>query len=332
MASSQQPRIIAVLGATGNQGRGVVRALLVKTSPAFHVRAVTRNVDSPGAKALLADFGQTDRLSLVKGDMYDSESLREAFGGAYGVFAVTQNRIPGQMIDTEDEMRHELKAGRSIVDTAEACGIQHFVISSLPNLTKASNGRFTKVYHFDYKHEIEQLARRHLPAVTALLPGLFYSNMKWPQYCKREDDGSVRFCAPVPGDTLADWVDPAYDIGVFASEVFAAGPEKTGSKTYPVVSPKFRFSNFADIFTEQTSVPSSFKSTTIEEWGNTVAATVGEGYREDIQQMMQWIAKAPKEKVCYGTVDEEDDTSWEDLGVRASTFEEWLARSNWQGP
>lgn len=31
------------------------------------------------------------------------------------------------------------------------------------------------------------------------------------------EDGTVRFCAPVSGDTLADWVDPAYDIGVFAA-------------------------------------------------------------------------------------------------------------------
>jgi hypothetical protein len=44
-------------------------------------------------------------------------------------------------------------------------------MSSLPNLTTASGGRFTKVYHFDYKHQIEQWARQRLPAVTALLPG-----------------------------------------------------------------------------------------------------------------------------------------------------------------
>ncbi|RSL90032.1 hypothetical protein CEP51_000896 [Fusarium floridanum] len=316
MQSAQQARTIVVLGATGNQGRGVVRALLQKTSPAFNIRAVTRDIEGSSAKRLVSEFGSTDRLLLVKGDVYDAQSLHSAFKDAYGVFAVTQNRIAGGTVDTEEDMKHELEAGRNIVDAAEACNIQHFVMSSLPNLNKASGGRFTKVYHFDYKHQIEQWARQSLPAVTALLP----------------EDGTVRFCAPVPGDTLADWVDPAYDIGVFAAEVFAAGPEKTASKTYPVVSPKLRFSDFSDLYTKTTSSPSSFKSTTIDQWGDTVAATVGEGYREDIKQMMQWIAEAPEEKICYGTMDPKEDTSWQDLGVRASTFEEWLARTNWKGP
>ncbi|KAH7254464.1 hypothetical protein B0J15DRAFT_512727 [Fusarium solani] len=316
MASTQQARTIVVLGATGNQGRGVVRALLQKTSPAFHVRAVTRDIEGSSAKRLVSEFGSTDRLRLVKGDVYDGPSLHSAFKDAYGVFAVTQNRIAGGTVDTEDDMKHELQAGRNIVDAAEACKIQHFVMSSLPNLTTASGGRFTKVYHFDYKHQIEQWARQRLPAVTALLP----------------EDGTVRFCAPVPGNTLADWVDPAYDIGVFVAEVFAVGPEKTKTKTYPVVGPKVRFSDFSDIFTKSTSTPSSFKSSTIDQWGDTVAATVGEGYREDIRQMMQWIAEAPEERICYGTMDKDEDTSWQDLGVKASTFEEWLARTNWKGP
>ncbi|KAH7160664.1 hypothetical protein EDB81DRAFT_943488 [Dactylonectria macrodidyma] len=332
MSSNQQARIIVVLGATGNQGRGVVRALLHKTSPSFHVRAITRDVGSPAAQSLVADFQSGGRLSLSKASIYDVESLRLAFQNAYGVFAVTHNRLSGQTIDTEDQLRHELAAGSNIVDAADHCKVQHFVMSSLPNLTLSSDGVFTKVYHFDYKHEIEQLARKRLPTVTSLLPGLFYTNMLWSQYCRREGDGSIRFCAPVPGDTLADWVDPGYDIGVFASAVFSAGPQKTGSKAYPVVSPKIRFSEFPEIFSKVTSQPSRFEMTTIEEWGATVAATVGKGYEEDIRQMMQWIAVALSDKICYGTMDYKNDTSWEDLGVRASTFEEWLARSKWQGP
>lgn len=43
------------------------------------------------------------------------------------------------------------------------------------------------------------------------------------------EDGTVRFCAPVPGNTLADWVDPAYDIGVFA-----AGKHSSLSDVIPI--------------------------------------------------------------------------------------------------
>ncbi|KAH6897466.1 hypothetical protein B0T10DRAFT_584198 [Thelonectria olida] len=324
MTSAQPARTIVVLGATGNQGRGVVRALLEKSSPSFDVRAITRDIESPAAQRLRDDFqsGGGGRLTLAKGNIYDVDSLRQAFKSAYGVFSVTHNRLPGKTIDTEDQLRHELDAGRNIVEAAEYCKVQHFVMSSLPNLTTASGGVFPKVFHFDYKHEIEQLARKRL----------FYTNMLWSQYCRREEDGTVRFCAPVAGDTLADWVDPGHDIGVFASEAFTAGPGKTGSKTYPVVGPKIPFSEFAKVFSKVTSKPSRFESTTIDEWGSVVAATVGKGYEEDIRQMMQWIAVAPNDKICYGTMSPEDDTSWEDLGVRASTFEEWLARSKWEGP
>jgi hypothetical protein len=70
----------------------------------------------------------------------------------------------------------------------------------------------------------------------------------------------------------------------------------------------------------------------LDEWGATVARTVGKGYEEYIRQMMEWIAVAPDEKICYGTMEPEEDTSWEDLGVRASSFEEWLERSHWDGP
>lgn len=50
--------------------------------------------------------------------------------------------------------------------------MQHFVMSSLPNLTEASKGQFSKVFHFENKSKIEDWARRELPAVTSLHPGM----------------------------------------------------------------------------------------------------------------------------------------------------------------
>lgn len=65
------------------------------------------------------------------------------------------------------------------------CGVSHMVLSSLPNISKASNGRFQKVFHFDHKSMVEEYARKELKAVTVLWPGLFYSNVQWPQYCRK---------------------------------------------------------------------------------------------------------------------------------------------------
>ncbi|KAB8218750.1 hypothetical protein BDV33DRAFT_120416 [Aspergillus novoparasiticus] len=333
MATDQEEiKYITVLGATGNQGGGVVRALLAKTEPSFHVRAITRDVSSTAAQSLQEKYKDNGRLELVAADVYNKQSLIEAFKNVYGVFAVTNNRIPGKKIEKEQDMDHELEAGRNIIDAAKACNVQHLVLSSLPNITNASKGRFTKVFHFDNKHKIEQWARDELPAVTALHPGLFYTNMQWPQYCQRQDDGTVRFCAPIDGDKLADWVDPSYDIGVYAAEIFSLGPEKTASKTYPVVGPKLSFADFARVFREITSQEATFDPITLDQWGATVAATVGKGYEEDIKQMMEWIAVAPDDKICYGTMNQTDDTSYEDLGVKASTLADWMRRTAWQGP
>ncbi|OJZ91489.1 hypothetical protein ASPFODRAFT_121440 [Aspergillus luchuensis CBS 106.47] len=335
--STTTPRTIAVLGATGNQGSGVVRALLQKSPhhPAsFTVRAVTRDPGSSQAERLRAVYPEEEvsgRLQLVPGDVYDVTSLERAFDGVWGVFAVTNNRLPGQMIETEEDLEHELVAGRNIVAAAKVSGVRHFVISSLPNLADASKGQFQKVFHFDHKFQIEQLAKSELTAVTALRP----------------ENGIVRFCPPVPGNKTADWTDPSYDIGIYAAgtldpipqstlvisyEVFSLGPEKTASKVYPVVSSKMRFADLPAIFSTVRYQPAIFDPISLDDWGATVARTVGKGYEEDIRQMMEWIAVAPDEKICYGTMTPQEDCSGADLGVRASTFEEWLRRSGWQGP
>jgi autotransporter-associated beta strand protein len=45
-------KIIAVTGATGSQGGGLVRAILADPNGGFAVRALTRNVNSEKARAL----------------------------------------------------------------------------------------------------------------------------------------------------------------------------------------------------------------------------------------------------------------------------------------
>ena len=168
---SEHP-VIVVLGATGNQGRGVVRSLLHEpSSTTWHVRAVTRNAESPAAQELLNAFQTPDkRLSLQAGNMYDEASLEDAFMGAYGVFAVT-SECSDQLIADEEGMKHELQAGRNIVAAAKSCSVKHFVFSSLPNMKEVTSGRFEKIFHMDHKAIIQRWAREGLSAVTCLIPG-----------------------------------------------------------------------------------------------------------------------------------------------------------------
>src|SRR5258706_6290027 len=75
MASSR--KLIAVVGATGQQGGGVVRAL--KARGEFKVPALTRN---PAKNPGLAD-------EVVEADLDRPETLKAPFEGAHGVFLAT---------------------------------------------------------------------------------------------------------------------------------------------------------------------------------------------------------------------------------------------------
>jgi uncharacterized protein YbjT (DUF2867 family) len=120
MSSAREDvKVIAVLGATGNQGGGVVQALIKSSASCWHVRAITRDTCSAGALKLKAKFENTDRLEIVAANVYKKESLLKAFNKAFGVFAVTNNRLPGNKIEKEEDMDHELEAGRNIVDAAK---------------------------------------------------------------------------------------------------------------------------------------------------------------------------------------------------------------------
>ncbi|BGP33253.1 hypothetical protein JCM10296v2_005047 [Rhodotorula toruloides] len=111
--------MIAVVGATGHQGSGVVAALLSSTS-------------------------FSGRLEVVKADSSDKGSLERALEGAYGLFAaraIAQN---------------EVEQGKTLIDVAKAEGIEHFVYSSLPSIAMVSGGKYTHVAAFENKAEVEQ--------------------------------------------------------------------------------------------------------------------------------------------------------------------------------
>src|SRR5213594_4826854 len=74
---SNNKKLIAVIGATGQQGGGVLRALQARGQ--FKVRALTRN---PDKHRELAE-------EVVEADLDQPETLNAAFEGAHGVFLVT---------------------------------------------------------------------------------------------------------------------------------------------------------------------------------------------------------------------------------------------------
>lgn len=147
--------VIVVLGATGQQGGAVARALIADGR--WHVRAVSRDPASSAARELTS-LG----IEVVPGDLDRIESLRPAFAGAYGVYSVQGTRRGHEV---------EVGQGSAVVDAAAACGIEHFVYASVGGAERSSG-----VPHFESKWAIEQhLARSGLPA-TIVRPTFFMEN------------------------------------------------------------------------------------------------------------------------------------------------------------
>lgn len=129
--------IIAVVGATGRQGGGVVRAL--QRQGRFRVRALTRD---PAKHPHLAD-------EVVRADLGDPQSLREAFAGAHGAFVVSTFHLG-------DDAPDEFAQGRAAVEAAREAGVRHFIWSTLPDVEAISGGRF-EVPHFTDKAKVDAL-------------------------------------------------------------------------------------------------------------------------------------------------------------------------------
>src|SRR3989442_10043039 len=116
---SNNKKLIAVIGATGQQGGGVVRALQASGGQ-FKVCALSRN---PGKHRELA-------VEVVEGDLDRTETLTAAFEGAHGVFLVTNSWEQGA---------DERKQATAAVRAAKDVGVEHLIWSTLPDQTSSED-------------------------------------------------------------------------------------------------------------------------------------------------------------------------------------------------
>jgi uncharacterized protein YbjT (DUF2867 family) len=214
-------KIIAVVGATGAQGGGLVRAILADRNGEFRVRALTRNPDSDKARALAAAGAE-----LVRADLDDQASLERAFAGAHGVFALTNF---WEHFSPEKELAQAGNQARA----AKAAGVHHVIWSTLEDTRRwvplgddrlpTLQGRY-KVPHFDAKGEADQIFRVLGVPTTFLLTAFYWDNLIYfgagPQ---KGADGRLAISFP-----LGDKKLPAIaveDIGKAAYAIFKRGDE-----------------------------------------------------------------------------------------------------------
>jgi uncharacterized protein YbjT (DUF2867 family) len=215
-------KVIAVIGSTGSQGGGVVRAILSDPNGGFAARAVTRDPNKDKAKALAGSGAE-----VVQANLDDVESLKKAFAGAYGVFGVTNF---WEHFSAEKEKTQ----AKNIADAAKAAGVKHVIWSTLEDtrkLMKPDDKRMPmlqekyRVPHFDAKAEANAYFSG-LPA-TLLVTTFYWDNLyMFGLAPKKDDTGAYSWTFPM-GDAKLGGI-AAEDIGKCAYGIFKAGPQYIG--------------------------------------------------------------------------------------------------------
>src|SRR5881392_1900064 len=172
---SNDKKLIAVIGATGHQGGGVVRALQARGQ--IKVRALTRN---PDKHRELAE-------EVVEADVDKPETLKAAFEGAHGVFLVT-NFYGGA---------DELKQATAAIQAAKDAGVKHFIWSTLPDVEAISGGKL-HLPHFTGKAKIDRLVRdAGFEHHTFVIAPMYYQNFVGMMAPQKQADGTTGWALPI---------------------------------------------------------------------------------------------------------------------------------------
>ncbi len=311
-------KTIAVLGATGAQGGGMVRAILADPSGEFGVRALARNPQSAQAQALVAAGAE-----VVQADLDDEESLRKAFDGVYGAFVVTN--YFAQRSEAEVAARSaadmELEQAGNAARAARDAGVEHVIWSTLADtrphfgdtdrVPTLDDGRY-KVPHFDAKSEADELFRQSGVPTTFLQTTLFYENLTSDLGPVRDEDNGLVLTLPMddaPLNAIA-----VGDIGRTALGIFRRTDDFTG-RTIAIGGDKLTGGQIVQIMSDLLGEPVAYKPHGWDEF-----RSFGFPGAVEFGNMFQYYAENHEE-----FSNERDLDLVRELNPELQTFRQWFA-------
>src|SRR5260370_19604617 len=227
---SNNKKLIAVIGATGQQGGGVVRAL--QTSGQFKVRALTRN---PDKHRELAE-------EVVEADLGKPETLKAAFAGAHGVFLVTNFQEAGS---------DELKQATAAISAAKDSGVKHFIWSTLPNVEAISGGKFN-VPHFTGKAKIDRVVKEAgFENYTFVIAPFYYQNLAGALGPHEQADGSKGWALPLDPTLRVIHMGDINELGNIVAVAFAHRDEVGNGQYLPLVGDFMSFNEVIETLNRQ---------------------------------------------------------------------------------
>jgi uncharacterized protein YbjT (DUF2867 family) len=217
-------KVIAVVGATGAQGGGLVRAILADPQGGFAVRALTRDPNAPAARAL-AEAG----AEVVAADVDDPTTLTRAFDGAYGAYCVT-------FFWAHFSPEKELAQAKAMAEAAKASQLKHVIWSTLEDTRRfvpldddrmpTLHGKY-KVPHFDAKGEADRFFTDAGVPTTFLVASLYWDNfIHFGSAPKKGPDGDYLLTLPLGREKLSGVASE--DIGKTAYGIFKGGARYVG--------------------------------------------------------------------------------------------------------
>ncbi|MEA2706208.1 MAG: hypothetical protein QOH22_996 [Gemmatimonadaceae bacterium] len=305
-------KIIAVIGATGAQGGGLVRAILNDKNGSFTARAITRNANSDKAKAL-ADAG----AEVVTADLDDVKSLKQAFEGAHGVFCVTN-------FWEHFKPEKELSQARNMAQAAKDAHVKHVIWSTLEDTRESiplSDDRMPtlmgkyKVPHFDAKGEANAIFTQLGVPTTFLVTSFYWENfIYFGMGPKKGADGKLAITLPLGNKKLASIASE--DIGKTAYAIFEDGDEMIG-KTVGIAGGHLTGEQMAKSLSKALGQPVTYNAVS-------PAAYRAFGFpgAEDLGNMFQYNTEF--EQDCC---DARNISETKSLNPELQTFDRWLGEN-----
>ncbi|KAF7371063.1 NmrA domain-containing protein [Mycena sanguinolenta] len=253
--------LIAVVGATGAQGRSVIKALAESDKP-YRIRGFTRDVTKAAAEELKKQGVEMVAVNLV---VENKENVYRAFVGADYAFLLTN-------FWEHANKEKEISEGKLLIDAAKAAGVKGIIWSGLVAVSKISGGKHPYVDHFDGKADITEYGRASGVPFVDVQAGLYATNfLANPSMLGKQPDGTYAIAWAIRPDTVLPIIDIEHDYGLYVRRVLEQPVFPDGEAVY-TTSENITVAEMARQLAETTGKTVVYKQISVEEWTRSFAA------------------------------------------------------------
>ncbi|KAJ4350123.1 uncharacterized protein N0V89_008744 [Didymosphaeria variabile] len=317
-------KVLAVFGATGQQGSSVVNHVLQDPALAqqYTIRALTRDTGSEKSQQLRAKG-----VDIVTADVLERASLQDALRGVHTVFAMTTPLIGPDVPEGEAALNWEFENAKRIADVALAMGVKYLIFSTLPSVRDVSGGKYTAVTPFDAKAKAETYIRSLSPKMESAFfcPGNFMENFQAQFWiAPRKIDGIWTLARPALATSKIPLIAAVDDSGRFVGKILAH-PEKYAGKRFCAAEGRYSWDDIAAALGKSAGQKVVYKQIGYEQW---------RGMFPFAGKLFEEAFRYAEEFGGYFGEEEESELSWAigEIGERGDLlgFEQFLEKYPFQ--